>query len=200
LGNVFTVNSSINVTAVGAFVGGSSLGVTVPVAIYGFNPGTTLWDQVAGTYTTFSGTPPQLTGTAWFQDLNSPVTLNPGTIYAIVAANYGVPGADSHNVYWSGGTPPTFTGSPYISMGDPNNALFSRGPTTLDANLPGVGDFLNGGLGYGQIGGTFPAFAGATFDFTPVPEAATFGAAAVGLLGLVYIGRFARLRRKMKLA
>jgi hypothetical protein len=47
-----------------------------------------------------------------------------------------------------------------------------------------------------------PDWAGAKFefDFTPVPEASAFGAAGVGLLGLVYIGRFAFLRRKMKLA
>ena len=47
-------------------------------------------------------------------------------------------------------------------------------------------------------GATTPASAGDTFEFTPVPEVAAFGVACVGLLGLVYIVRYARLRRKMK--
>src|ERR1039458_5228401 len=40
LGNIFTVNSAINVTAVGAFASGGSLGATIPVAMYQLTSGT----------------------------------------------------------------------------------------------------------------------------------------------------------------
>jgi len=39
-----------------------------------------------------------------------------------------------------------------------------------------------------------------TFDFTPVPEVEDYAVAAIGLLGLVYIGRYARNLRTQKLA
>ena len=52
----------------------------------------------------------------------------------------------------------------------------------------------------GNWGSPNPVFGGATFDSTPVPEVAAFGAAAVGLLDLVYFARFARLRRNVKFA
>jgi hypothetical protein len=75
-----------------------------------------------------------------------------------------------------------------------------------------MGNSLNNGNNGINLGSSFPAdplflapgfyasspisvFAAGTFDFTPVPEAATFGLAGVGLLGLMYIGRYARLRR-----
>jgi hypothetical protein len=78
-------------------------------------------------------------------------------------------------------------------MGTPDRGWFTAG-TTLPAHISGGNP-----VDYGSTLGT-PSFAGATFDFTPVPEAAAFGAAAIGLLGLVYIGRYAQLRRTVKLS
>jgi hypothetical protein len=176
---------------VGAFDSGNDGfgSATVPVALYGLN-GTT-WSQVAGTSASFSGNADTLVGSARFQDLASPVTLNPGT-YAIVAANYGVTGTTLWNAGLASPGDPRITfqnSSSAVAMASPNTAFYSIGVTTLGGTLSD--------LSYGSFGSQ-PILAGATFDFTPVPEAATYGAAAVGLLGLVYIGRYARLRRKLK--
>jgi hypothetical protein len=192
LGNEFVVNSPISVTAVGAFESGGSLGATVPVALYQLS-GTT-WNQVGGTYESFSGTVGTLVGNnARFQNLASPVTLNAGT-YAIVAANYGAPGAMNwnNNVSPVGG-PITFnTGAGAITMAGPSVSAFWASGSTLGPTLSGVNE---GNWEYPN-----PTFAGATFDFnfTPVPEVAHFALAGVGLLGLVYVGRYARLRRMIK--
>jgi hypothetical protein len=208
LGNVFSVNSAINVTAVGAFASESGYtfgaGVTVPVAVYSFDGAN--WSQVNGTYREFSaanlGT---LNGSARFQTLDSPVILQPGT-YAIMAANYGIPGANGWDLGLSapGDSVPAFqTTTTAIEMAsplDPYIALFRGGQyhpdfgATLDLTFP-ADSFITWGSG------STPYFAGATFafDLTPVPEAAAFGAAAVGLLGLVYLGRYARLRCRTKL-
>jgi hypothetical protein len=198
LGNEFTVNSAINVTAVGAFASGGSLGATIPVAMYQLTSGT--WYKMLDTVDSFSGNvgspllsaPTRQVGSALMQDLNSPVPLTPGGTYAIVAANYGVAGALDWNVLRTYTTVPTFqTESSAITMGNmgspPETALFGYG-ATLDATIT---------LSGGNWGNPTPAFAGATFEFEPVPEAATFGAAGVGLLALVYIGRYARLRSKV---
>jgi hypothetical protein len=194
LANVFTVNSAINVTAVGAFNNSGSLAVTVPVAIYSYNGA--IWNQVSGTFASFPGGSQYSQNGALFQTLGTPVTLNPG-IYAIVAANYGYNYALNYDASVSGPKPGFNTGSGLITLGSSwqggaNSfgyfAANSLGPTVTPNFWGSYGD------------GISPSFGGATFDFTPVPEAAAFGAAAVGLLGLVYIGRFARLRRNIKLA
>jgi hypothetical protein len=207
LGNVFSVNSAINVTAVGAFASESGYtfgaGVTVPVAVYSFDGAN--WSQVNGTFKEFSDNVGTLNGSARFQTLDSPVTLQPGT-YAIMAANYGIPGANGWDLGFSGpgDTLPAFqTTTTAIEMAPPLDsyiALFRGGQyhpdfgATLDLTFP-ADSFITWGSG------STPYFAGATFDFdlTPVPEAATFGMAAVGLLGLVYLGRYARLRCRTKL-
>ena len=201
LGNAFTVLSAINVTAVGAFDSGKDgFSATIPVAIYRLS-GTT-WSQLSSTYQTFSGTEGTLDlnstdGSARFKVLGSPVTLNAGT-YAIVAANYGAAGVVDD---WSafGLTPPltppvpTFqTASSAITMG--NNGNTSE--TAFEFFGNGLDPTISGPPTY-NWGYPTPSFAGATFEFEPVPEAATFGAAGVGLLALVYIGRYARLRSKV---
>ena len=71
-----------------------------------------------------------------------------------------------------------------LSWGSSLPGLMDRDP---DTSTPGYA-------------GRVRATARGTFDFTPVPEVAAFGAFGVGLLGLVYIGRYVRLRRTMKLA
>jgi hypothetical protein len=207
VGNIFTVNPTPGgfenalVTKVGAAdYGAPGFIGSVPVAIYSWSG--SQWNIVPGTSHTFSGTPSpgDMVGGAAFYTLPTPVTLTPG-VYAIIGANFG-----SDNPYWNAGSgshtdpskAPSFGGGPYLTMGgvSGNRGWIANGSTLLP-NLSG-GGFVNYGAGlFGGNPGT-PSFAGATFDFTPVPEAAAFGAAAVGLLGLVYIGRYARLRRTMK--
>jgi hypothetical protein len=206
IGNAFTVNSAINVTAVGAFEngasGGSGLGggVTVPVAIYSYNAGAGTWNIVSDTSKSFSATAGTAIGNARFLNL-TPVTLNPGT-YAIVAANYGE--QTSPTFFWSSGNapagspPPTFTTSSAIKMGafdNSNNllyhAFYTGGVSNLQSSFSGVTDLPPFTSPPDWVAGTFE------FDLSPVPEAATFGAAGVGLLALVYIGRYARLRSKV---
>ena len=184
LGNRFDVNSPINVTAVGAFDSGSgSFGsATVPVAVYKLITGIG-WQQVNGTLMSFTGNDGTQIGNARFQLLTSPVTLSPGN-YAIIAANYGVAGT----IYWnsaSAGTAPSFNTDGTISMPSSVNSFYGSGATL--SSLPP----------FNYITTPTPGYGAGTFEFTPVPEAAAFGAAGVGLLGLVYVGRYARLRRKM---
>jgi hypothetical protein len=203
LANRFDVISPINVTAVGAFDSGNNgffngaTAVAVPVAMYQLtDPSHDLWSQVAGTIDTFTGKSGSLTGpttqvgSALFQNLDQTVTLTPGT-YAIVAANYGTTGV--HYWGWSSnpsGVVPTFTSDSSVEMG--NSLNNGNNGINLGSSFPADPLFLGPGF---TASSPIPSFAGATFEFEPVPEAATFGAAGVGLLGLVYIGRYARLRR-----
>ena len=202
LANRFDVISPINVTAVGAFDSGNAgffdnthTPVAVPVAMYQLTTGY-LWNQVPNTLVTFTGNSGSLTGpttqvgSALFQNLDQTVTLTPGT-YAIVAANYGATGV--HYWGWSpnpSGVVPTFTSDSSVEMG--NSLNNGNNGINLGSSFPADPLFLAPGF---YASSPISVFAAGTFDFTPVPEAATFGAAGVGLLGLVYIGRYARLRR-----
>jgi len=195
LANIFQVGATpIEVTKVGAAdYGAAGFSGNVPVAIYSWNNGQ--WNQLSTTYHVFTGTPSDLEGGARFYTLPTPVTLNAGGVYAIFGANFG-----AANPYWNAsGTghdingSATFGGGSWITMGTPDRGWFTAG-TTLPSNISG-GNPVNYGSGLGT-----PSFAGATFDFTPVPEAAAFGAAAIGLLGLVYIGRYARLRHTVRMS
>ena len=197
VGNIFMVNSDISVTAVGAFnSGGLGFSVPVPVAIYQLQTpgGGGTWSQVSGTSYTFSDNSYTTDGTAQIHDLTDAVTLHSGT-YAIVAANYGI----TANPDWLVTT--THPATPVASYQNTSTAITDRFGFhsvfwAFGSGLPDPSDSLTGS-GYEDL--TAPV-AGATFDFTPVPEVTAFGAAAVGLLGLVYIGRYAGLRRKMRLA
>ena len=202
LANRFDVISPINVTAVGAFDSGNAgffdnthTPVAVPVAMYQLTTGN-LWNQVPNTLVTFTGNLGSLTGpttqvgSALFQNLDQTVTLTPGT-YAIVAANYGVTGV--HYWGWSpnpSGVVPTFTSDSSVEMG--NSLNNGNNGINLGSSFPADPLFLAPGF---YASSPISVFAAGTFDFTPVPEAATFGLAGVGLLGLMYIGRYARLRR-----
>lgn len=195
LGNEFNVNSTISVTAVGAFdyqangFGGSD----VQVAIYQLSDG--IWNQVAGTFHDFTGTAGSQSyyvGSSAFNTLSTPVDLGVGT-YAVVAANIGT----SVNPDWNwnlgaGGPGTTFQNTTTaISMTSPNFAFYQSG-TSLGPTLSGVS--------YGAWGAPNPTFGAGTFDFnfTPVPEAAGFALAGVALLGLVYVGR--AYSQKLKVA
>jgi hypothetical protein len=205
LANIFQVGAQdIVVTKVGAAdYGAPGFVGNVPVAIYSWSG--SQWNQVSGTYYNFTGTPSDLEGGARFHTLAAPVTLNAGGVYAIFGANFG-----TANPYWNAsGThtdingAATFGGGSAITMGAVFGGNTDRGWFTTGSGLPpsiSGGSYVNYGANlFGGNPGT-PSFAGATFDFTPVPEATAFGAAAVGLLGLVYIGRYARLRRTLKLS
>lgn len=196
LGNEFTVNQSINVTAVGAF---DSLlngfgGTGVQVAIYQLTAG--VWNQVTGTAHTFTGTPGNYSGSSSFYNLSSAVALGLGT-YAIVAANYG----NADNPDWNrnlalgaptsqGTTFQTTTAAISIGGGNGFSSFYANG-TTIGSTL--------GALTYGTWGTPNPTFGAGTFEFnlTPVPEAGSFAVAGVGLLGFVYIGRCYVQRRKL---
>jgi hypothetical protein len=187
LGMDFTVNFPILVDAIGAFHSGSGDFLsTIPVAIYNVAS----QQQVGGTMVTFNGSPSGYsysTANSVFQSI-TPVTLLPGT-YSIVAAGYGASGGEPY--YWTMAnqtpTPVFHDGGGLITMA-PQGGRWLGGQWNL--NFP-----TGSTAGYDA-----PNYAAGTFDFTPVPEVAGFAMAAVGLLGLVYIGRYVGLRRRTKSA
>ena len=203
LGNVFTVSSPITVTALGAFdSGGDGIGGSgVQVAIYQLNlDGTTITSgTLAVGSMTFSGS-----AQALYEDSNTRVASLPGAVqldagtYMVVANRYGTTanGASEldYNAYVANGLgdPNPLSANPTAGVTFGPSYVNTDGTLTWEGALPGgwafVGTPTPGAPGYGA----------GNFDFTPVPEVTAFGAAAVGLLGLVYIGRYARLRRKLK--
>lgn len=141
LANIFQVGSqNISVTRVGAAdYGAPGFVGTVPVAIYSWSVSQSQWNQVAGTYHDFTGTPSNLEGGASFYTLPSAVLLNAGGIYAIFGANFG-----SDNPYWSAsGThtdingAATFGGGSSITMGAALPGGTYRGWYTAGTSLPG---------------------------------------------------------------
>lgn len=198
LGEVFTVNSSIFVTHLAAYDdpanGYGNFGAPVSVAIYRF-PGSTI--DTAGTLVvnplTFqtgdAGNHISGQATAVKPVPGGPVELSPGT-YMIVANNYGGQQGNENGWDYTGGAGPTANTEGVVTYGE---NYYNGGNPSLVSPFPG---------GWADAGSfATPRFMAGNFEFfTPVPEVTAFGAAAVGLLGLVYIGRYARLRRKMKIA
>jgi len=202
LGDVFAVTTPISVTALGAFdPSGASFGpVGVEVAIYNITTGV-----VGGTLVTpvvsFSGTQSLLPSTSTAMTAINPVTLGPG-IYMVVANNYGAAGAlQDYNPAWENGTypgSPSHTGPNGASANDAYGVIF----------VPGGGYFQSSSALGSTLGGSWtfdnyyalsaPRYGAGNFDFTAVPEAASFALAAVALLGLVYVGR--AYSQKLKLA
>jgi hypothetical protein len=191
LGNMFSVNSPINVTAIGAYDrsqnGFSGLGVQV--AIYSLSGST--WSLVSGTLQSFLGSQPggSYVGDSSFKSI-TPVSLALGT-YAIVAANYGTSGNQNWNANLGVGNTPRVefqNTSTAISMTGPNSAFYGSGAT-----LPGT----LSGLTSGSRGTPYPSFGAGNFDFTPVPEASEFAVIGVGVLGLLYLGRAYLLRFRL---
>ena len=181
VGLQFTVGASpLSVTQLGAFDNGQNgWAAPVSVAIYNFTT-----HSIVGSTATFSGTSGVNLGTLGSDGGSrflpvTPFTLNAGQTYMVVAAGYGVGREENYNA----GLPPSIAlhqgagitvGNNYYTSG--TGMLF---PATMDA-------------------APYPRYGAGTFEFAPVPEAAQFAMAGVGLLGLVYIGRYVRVRRTMK--
>jgi hypothetical protein len=193
LGLDFTVNTAGYVNKMGAYDSGlDGFSGTVPVAIYyvsGF--GALNGTQVPGTVVNLAGSPTDVSGSSRFVSI-TPVLLTPG-VYSVVGANFGTANPFKNAV--TGPTVSTFnTVGGALTLGTWRDG----GPGVSYASLVFPTTDV-GGVG-GNSFGTNPRWTAATFDFTPVPEAATFGAAAVGLLGLVYFVRYVRIRRTLNVA
>ena len=185
VGNEFTVNTAGYVTAVGMFdYNKDGFSASIPVAIFQYSG--TGWSQVPGTYHVFSGSPGTYVDSAAMYTLGSAVLLTPG-VYAIVAGG----GGTTADPYWNSTQPNPGTLSPTFdnfggALSQNNHASWA---------LLGASDITLSG--WPTAGGTYTSPYGAgTFDFTPVPETSQFAIAGCGLLGLVYVGRWAWQRRK----
>ena len=174
LGLDFTVNTGGSVDAIGAYTASGTFSGTVPVAIYNVDSGL----QVAGTEVNFSGTMGTLIGQTRYVNI-APVYLAPGT-YSVVAANYGVAGANDN---WNAGVaniPPS--GTSLVTFNTVGGAL-TDGSFRYD-----YGSGLAFPLSTVGSGAADPRWSAGSFDFA-VPEASGFALAGVALLGLVYVGR-----------
>jgi len=187
LGMDFKVNTAGFVTAMGAFDNNKDGfgGNTIWVAIYNASTGV----QVPGTATSFTGTTaPLAIGNYRLQNI-TPVTLAVG-VYTIVAANYGASTEVSYNSWYNNPNPSKVSfnnNAGMLSM--VQNVRFGSGtvlPTTLQFNA--LGQFA---------GQQMPGYGAGSFDFSPVPEPATYGAMAAGFLGLVCLVRRYQQKRKV---
>ena len=194
LGNLFTVNSPIQVTALGAFNPSGTFGSGgVSVAIYSvsIDGGNNITSSsVAVNAVNFSGAQAVAGGTQTSFSPVTPVTLADGT-YLVVANNYGQTGAAIN----------------YNPVSDVSNAMGAdsghgvvssqAGYYSTSANLNPLGwSYDNPGTG----GATSPPRYGAgdfQYNLVAVPETATFATASVALLGLVYVGRCGLRKHKV---
>jgi hypothetical protein len=212
LGTEFAVGATpIVIDALGAFDSGADGigGVGIDVAIYSITlNGTAITggSLVVPSFH-FSGTAqPLLPGTSTRVASIPQVTLEAGN-YMVVANHYGVSDSEvDYNPYWVGGVRSpaapnaasansalgvTYGGGAY-NYPDGNNLSWG---STIGSPLPTGWSYDDNWSGSPSS----PRYAAGNFDFTPIPEPAEFAIVGVGLLGLV-IGRYPRLRRKMKLA
>lgn len=197
------VNSTIQVTALGAFDSGRNgfVGTPTSVAIYSVGSSwMTGGNQTGGSGTliasvVFSGAAGSYTysGSTALQSV-TPFDLTAGT-YLIVANNYGA-GAGHNSGYNSNigvsSTPPTYGSgaSSYLTFG---TGGYRDTSGTLGGTLPsGTWTFINGPGS--------PNYAAGNFVFVPVPELGLFGVAGAALLGMVYAGRGLVLRRRLTVA
>jgi hypothetical protein len=208
LGFVFNVNSPIAVNQLGAFDdpgnGSGTFGGTVSVAIYKVTLGSgnsitagTLIGSPVDFSTGSAGT--LLAGTDTRVKNITAETLGTGT-YMLVANHYGtVAGTETpYNLSYAGGGggapayPSVNTGGGLITWNGTD--YYMNSPASWGSSMPTPTAWtIPASVGY-------PRWTAGNFNFTPVPEAAQFATAGVGLLGLVYIGRYARMRRTMKAA
>jgi hypothetical protein len=202
LGTEFTVGTTpIDVTALGAFDPGDAkfTGTGIQVAIYKLTlSGTTITGSTLETPSvSFLGQYTDVAGTSTAMQNITPVKLTAGT-YMVVANHYGSGGVlNDYNPYYGPGG-----GVNNASANNASGVTFIAGGGYYNTSSGlSWGSSLGSGWVYDNaFNKSAPRYAAGNFEFTPVPEVAAFGAAGVGLLGLVYIGRYARLRRTMKLA
>jgi hypothetical protein len=207
LGELFTVNSAVNINKVAAYgnpVNGSGIfGGGVEVAIYqvSLSGNSIIGGTLVVNPLTFSTANPGtlIAGTTTREPaLSSAVQLGAGT-YMIVANHYGGGAGTENNwnrsAYGGSPVPTANTGGGLVSYG-PN--YYSFGNLTWASSLP-TGSWVYDNVN-NPANDWHPRYMAGNFDFAPVPEAATFGAAAVGLLGLVYVARYVRIRRRMQVA
>jgi hypothetical protein len=210
LGMVFTVNSPITITQIGAYDDHADGVFLKPldVAIYRVTIGGLSGHEIlSGTLavgpTTFSTAVPGtlLAGTQTRLQNILDVSLAVGT-YMVVANHYGGPGGTGENHYNRNydvpglNAPSANTGGGAVSFGENYtfNTVFVPDPTWIDP-LPlfWTYDTFNDPASPGT---SFkPRYTAGNFDFA-VPEASEFALAGVGLLGLVYVGRCYKLRPK----
>lgn len=205
LGALFTVNSPIFVTQLGTFDnpanGSGTFGGTISVAIYSVTlsgnniTGGSLVVSPVSFLTGSAGT--LLSGTDTRLKDIADVQLVSGT-YMVVANHYGTAAGTEMpwNMYYEV-TSPIIPGGgpPYASantggglLGWPNGDYYMNSPASWGSSLPAGWTFVSDAY--------TPRWTGGNFDFVPVPEAGAFAMAGVGLLGFVYVGRCAWLRRK----
>jgi hypothetical protein len=209
LGEIFTVNSSIYVNRLAAYDdpsnGLGTFGGPVSVAIYSIslsgntiNSGTLavnpLTFQTGDAGTLLAGT------TTTYKDI-SPVQLIPGT-YMIVASGYSGGGEANWNQGSTGGPTGLLTANTGGGLVSYGQNYYATANLTWNSSLPNVPSGSSPNWVYDIVSDPLdnfrPRYMAGNFDFTPVPEVATFGAAAVGLLGLVYAARHVRIRRKVQ--
>lgn len=185
VGLQFTVgNTPVTVTSFGAFYDQTATW-NVPVYV-------TMWDVGTATrvdlgMATFSGSAGSTgIGSGGYKFLDVPdFTLNANSTYMIVASGFGA-GHEFYKDTGSGTVISTSQSGGYLTFPlNGGNYYSSFDGNPLNVAMPGI-----------LMSTVHPRYGAATFEFTPVPEVATFGAAAVGLLGLVYGARQVRIRRK----
>jgi hypothetical protein len=198
VGMDFKANTDGDVHNLGAFDGGSGFGgYTIQVGLFldTVDSGGNITGGSLIASANFSGNGSGYTragGNYLFQSVGD-VMLQAGSTYSIVAAN-----SDGSAANWF-----------YNSAADAGASQITGQNFSGAITLLNTAGFANWNSDLTTTFAAYPfsestykplRFGGGNFDFTPVPEATAFGAAAVGLLGLVYIVRYAGLRRKVKLS
>ncbi len=174
LGEDFTVNSPIQITALGVYDSGQTgdIGGTLEVAIFA-SDGTQETPTVV-----FSGTTGTLIGGDLFQNLATPITLGPGD-YSLTTTGWdgNILDGNANCVSTGCGLPP----APYLPP-----ALNSGGGAIT---FTGVGYNATPGLAYVGPVAPYPAnqFDAGSFQFNPtsVPEPATLAGVTLGLVALL---------------
>lgn len=183
----FNVNIEGSVSRIGvADLGTIGFVNNLQVAIYNLGTG----DQVPGTFAQFSSGTKTVNSAMVMQDLNQQVTLLPGS-YALIAANF----TTSDPWYRSS------VSSTAVAFDSHDGALTHIKGTNYYGGLQThqVSTVQNTIADFGTMRSHDPRFepvwGAATFDFTPVPEPEHYALAAIGMLGLVCFGRWAKAKR-----